>query len=155
MSAAAALQLAYMAVAVGAAVLIYRSPLFDLRSLRRRAGVDEDARATPLDLMERADLSALLNLLVIVGAGLALLIGWRIPAEIERIYGGGASFGLLFPSVDMTMTGRLAQVVGAVAFGLIALRLLRILVLFAAAGMAGFAGLGALDYVLELGWILG
>ena len=82
-----------------------------------------------------------------------MLIGWRIPAEIERIWGSGAGFGLIFPNVEMTTLGRLAQVVGVVCFGLIALRLLRILVLFAATGVAGVGGFAAFDYVLQLGWL--
>ena len=87
---------------------------------------------------------------VAIQTGLAVLVGWRVPAEIERIYGGGASFGILFPSVEMTTLGKGAQVVGAVCLGLIALRLLRVLVVFAAAGMAGVGGLAALNYVFDL-----
>lgn len=92
----------------------------------------------------------MLNILVILGAGLSMLIGWRVPAEIERIYGSGASFGLLFPSVEMTTLGKGAQVVCAICLGLIALRLLRLLVVFAAAGMICATGVAAINYVFDL-----
>lgn len=156
------LHLAFMAVCVLALVVVYTVPWFDLRSLKRmarrrmRAALSEDdaAGGVPVapvgDMLERPDLGAILNLLVIVGTGLAILVGWRVPAEIERIYGGGASFGILFPSVEMTTLGKGAQVVGAVCLGLVALRLLRLLVLFAAAGMIGVGGAAALNYVFDL-----
>lgn len=140
----------YIAACLLAVILVYRLRIFDLRSLRRREGQAE----TAMDLFERPDLGALVNILVIGGAALAIVVGWRIPAEIERIYGGGARFGILFPDVEMTTLGRAAQIVGMVSFGMIALRLLRILVMFAAAAMLGVGGFAALDYVFQLGWLL-
>ena len=154
------LHLAFMALCVVMLIVVYTVPLFDLRSLKRMARrrmqqalSDNDAAGgvpQPEDPLDRPDLGAILNLLVIVGTGLAILVGWRVPAEIERIYGGGASFGILFPSVEMTTLGKATQVVGAICLGLIALRLLRVLVVFAAAGMAGVGGLAALNYVFDL-----
>ena len=141
----------YIGASVLAMLLIYRLRFFDMRSLRR--GRDDDADRSAFDLFDRPDLGAVVGLLVIGGTFLAMLIGWRIPAEVERVWGAGASFGLIFPDVEMTTLGRLAQVVGVVCFGLIALRLLRILVLFAAAGLAGAGGLAGIDYVLQLGWL--
>ena len=73
-------------------------------------------------------LGTILHMLVILGTATAGLIGWRIPAEIERIYGDGAGFGLIFPNVTMPMIGKAAQVIGAFTFALIALRLLRLIV---------------------------
>jgi hypothetical protein len=140
----------YIAACLVGLVLVYRLGIFDLRSLRRADG--DDVRK--LDLFERPDLGALVNILVIGGAALAIVVGWRIPAEIERIYGSGAHFGILFPDVEMTTLGRAAQVVGMVSFGMIALRLLRILVMFAAAAMLGVGGFAAFDYVFQLGWLL-
>ncbi len=102
------------------------------------------------DLIDRPDLGAMLNLLVIVGTALAMLVGWRVPAEIERLYGAGASFGLLFPHVEMTTIGKAAQVVGTVCLGLIALRLLRILVFFAAAALIALGCVAAVEYVFDL-----
>ena len=140
----------YIAACLVAVVLVYRLGVFDLRSLRRR----DDEQTSAMDLFERPDLGALVNILVIGGAALAIVAGWRIPTEIERIYGGGARFGILFPDVEMTTLGRAAQIVGMVSFGMIALRLLRILVMFAAAAMLGVGGFAALDYVFQLGWLL-
>lgn len=150
---------AFMGLCLVSLGVVYWVPWFDLRSLKRMAlrrarsrAVDGDERDPPraMDVFDRPDLGAILNLLVIIGTGLAMLVGWRVPAEIERIYGSGASFGLLFPSVEMTTLGKGAQVVGTVCLGLIALRLLRLLVVFAAAGMAGLGGLAAVNYVFDL-----
>lgn len=155
---APALQTGFIALCVVALALVYTVPIFDLRSLRRvalrrmrGAGAAEERHARPAaDLLDRPDLGAILNLLVIVGTALAMLVGWRVPAEIERIYGGGASFGLLFPHVEMTTLGRAAQVIGTVCLGLIALRLLRILVYFAAVALIGIGCVAALDYIFRL-----
>ena len=158
---APALHLGFMAVCVVLLITFYTVPWFDLRSLKRlvkrrigkQASDEEKTRGQDglvADMFDRPDLGAILNLLVILGTGLAMLIGWRIPAEIERIYGSGASFGLLFPTVEMTTLGKAAQVVGATCLGLIALRLLRLLVVFAAAGMAGVTSVAAMNYVFDL-----
>lgn len=155
------LHLIFMISCVVVLTIIYSVPWFDLRSLKRMAvrralksshDDDKDTANSGVvaDMFDRPDLGAILNLLVIAGTGLAILVGWRVPAEIERIYGSGASFGILFPSVEMDTLGRGAQVVGAVCLGLIALRLLRILVVFAAAGVAGLSGVAGLNYVFEL-----
>lgn len=155
------LHIAFMGACILGLVIVYTVPFFDLRSLKRmamrriaKAGADEmksaDQTGIVGDMLDRPDLGAILNLLIIIGTGLAMLVGWRVPAEIERIYGSGASFGILFPSVEMTTLGKAAQVVGLVCLGLIALRLLRLLVLFAAAGVAGVGGLAAFNYVFDL-----
>ena len=102
------LHAAYIGACLIALALVYRLRVFDLRSLKRSESEDEAAR---FDLFDRPDLGAVVGLLVIGGTVIAMLIGWRIPAEIERIWGGGARFGIIFPSVDMTLIGRLAQVV--------------------------------------------
>lgn len=155
------LHMAFIAGCLALLILVYTVPVFDLRSLRRmaarrmsKAGADAEKggpREGPVaDLLDRPDLGAILNLLVIVGTGLAMLVGWRVPAEIERIYGGGASFGLLFPHVEMTTLGKGAQVIGTVCLGLVAIRLLRILVYFAAAAMILLGCVLAIDYVFDV-----
>lgn len=78
--------------------------------------------------MEGPGPGAVLHMLVFAGTATAALIGWRIPAEIERLYGDGAGFGLIFPNVTMPTIGRLAQVIGALAFAVVALRFLRLLI---------------------------
>jgi hypothetical protein len=50
----------------------------------------------------------------------------------------------------MTTLGKSAQVIGTVCLGLVALRLLRLLVIFAAAGLAALGCIAALNYVFEL-----
>ena len=156
---AATLHMAFIAGCLALLVVVHAVPVFDLRSLRRmaarrmsKAGAEAGkGREGPVaDLLDRPDLGAILNLLVIVGTGLAMLVGWRVPAEIERIYGGGASFGLLFPHVEMTTLGKGAQVIGTVCLGLVALRLLRILVYFAAAAVIGLGCVLAVNYVFDV-----
>ena len=93
--------------------------------LRRRA---TEATAKGRAWMEGPGPGAVIHMLVFVGTATAALIGWRIPAEIERLYGDGAGFGLIFPNVTMPMIGRLAQVIGALTFAIVALRCLKILV---------------------------
>ncbi|MEM9140844.1 MAG: hypothetical protein AAGB15_13545 [Pseudomonadota bacterium] len=155
------LHLGFMGLCVLGLIVVYTVPIFDLRSLKSmavrrmaKAGADKtkdaDQPGIASDMFDRPDLGAILNLLIILGTGLAMLIGWRVPAEIERIYGSGASFGILFPSVEMTTLGKAAQVVGLVCLGLIALRLLRLLVVFAAAGVTGLGGLAAFNYIFDL-----
>jgi hypothetical protein len=153
------LHLAFIAVCLALLVVVHTVPIFDLRSIRRivarriaKSGADaqKDRERPVADLLDRPDLGAILNLLVIVGTGLAMLVGWRVPAEIERIYGSGASFGLLFPQVEMTTLGKGAQVIGTVCLGLVALRLLRILVYFAAAALICLGCVLAINYVFEV-----
>ena len=78
--------------------------------------------------LEGPGVGAVMHFMIIVGMLTSALIGWRIPAEIERIYGDGAGFGLFFPNVTMPTIGKLAQVIGALTFALVALRLLRLIV---------------------------
>lgn len=95
------------------------------RSLRHHAvQLSDKSRAW----MEGPGPGAVLHLLVFVGTATAALIGWRIPAEIERLYGDGAGFGLIFPNVTMPTIGRLAQVIGALTFAVVTLRFLRFLI---------------------------
>ena len=91
-----------------------------------------------------------MHLLVFGGTATAALIGWRIPAEIERLYGDGAGFGLIFPNVTMPMLGRAAQVIGALTFALIALRLLRLIVPLMSILLILLGVVLAIEYVLDL-----
>jgi len=105
------------------------------RSTLRRKSVefepdpmDEKLGARMMKAMHGPGSGAMLHLLVILGTATCALIGWRIPAEIERIYGDGAGFGLIFPNVTMPTIGKLAQVIGAATFGACSLRMLQLLV---------------------------
>lgn len=95
-------------------------------------------------------LGAMIHMLVIVGTATAGLIGWRIPAEIERIYGDGAGFGLIFPNVTMPTIGKAAQVIGAFTFALIALRLLRLIVPLMSVILIVLTVVLATEYVFDL-----
>ena len=153
---APALHLIYMAVCLGLLAMVYTVPWFDLRSLRHMAlrkdasTQDNDPPRPQSDPMERPDLGAILNLLVILGTAFAAFVGWQFPEQIEFFYGKGGSIGLWAPNVEMTPLGRAAQVVGAVCLGLVALRLLKLLVWFTAAGALGAGGVAAIDYVFDL-----
>ena len=109
----------------GAELLLTSGSEHSPPSLRARAvQMSEKGRAW----MEGPGPGAVLHMLVFVGTATAALIGWRIPAEIERLYGDGAGFGLIFPNVTMPTIGRLAQVIGALTFAVVTLRFLRFLV---------------------------
>ena len=110
----------------------------------RAAAISERGRAW----MEGPGPGAILHLLVFVGTATAALIGWRIPAEIERLYGDGAGFGLIFPNVTMPTIGRLAQVVGALAFALVALRFLRFLIPLIALASIAIVAILAGQYIM-------
>ncbi len=79
-------------------------------------------------MQSRPGASAILVLLVLLGTAICALIGWRIPQEIERIFGDGGTFSLIFSDSEVPALGRLAQVIGAATFGACALRTLRFLV---------------------------
>ena len=104
-------------------------------------------------MAEQPGPGAILRLLVFAGTAVAALIGWRIPAEIERLYGDGAGFGLIFPNVTMPPLGRFAQVLGALTFALIALRLLRFLIPIMALALVLGLSILAIQYVV--GWQVG
>lgn len=88
------------------------------------------------------------HIFVLGGTLLLALIGWRIPAEIERIYGAGAKFGLIFPQVEMSTIGRAAQVLGAFGLGFSAMRLMRYIVPIFAFLLVAVLVLSAIAYVL-------
>ena len=121
------------------------------------AGVEAGHHATDRQLLpaflgnlDGPGLGAMLHMLVILGTVTAGLIGWRIPAEIERIYGDGAGFGLIFPNVTMPTLGKAAQVLGAFTFALIALRLLRLIVPLMSVLLILLAVVLAVEYVFDL-----
>lgn len=107
----------------------------------------EDARLTRGSFFEYPSHALLILIFGLVGLiGLAF-VGWRIPEEIERIYGAGGAFRLFNPDVTMPTLGRAAQVVGAVCFALMALRLLRPAVFLGLLALLGGLGVFAFAYV--------
>lgn len=155
----AQLQLAYIVFCLFLLIIVFYLPARRRRlqkkmSTLRRKSIEfepdpEDAKmsARMIKAMHGPGSGAILHLMVILGAATCALIGWRIPAEIERIYGDGAGFGLIFPNVTMPTIGKLAQVVGAATFGACSLRMLRLLVpLMTVLVIVGLA-LAAVQYV--------
>lgn len=152
------LQAAYIA----SCLLLLMVVLFVPKSRRGRdevpvAGLNPAADKADRKLLPRVmrnldgpGLGAILHLLVILGTATAALIGWRIPAEIERIYGDGAGFGLIFPNVTMPTIGKAAQVIGAATFALCALRLLRIIVPLIALVSIALVAVLAFEYVFDV-----
>ena len=128
--------------------IVYLARAFDMRNLSgwtRRAYGDDAPR---VDIFDRPDLAALFTLLTVVALSLAAYIGWRIPAEIERLFGARILQPGLIPGVEMSQMGRVAQVAGAIALGLIALRALRPFIVLAGAAAVAFIGLLAVGYVV-------
>jgi hypothetical protein len=89
------LHLAFIGGCLVLLILVYTVPLFDLRSLRRmiarrmKAGEDVDKqKEAAANLLDRPDLGALVNLLVIVGTGLAVLVGWSVPPRSSASMAG-------------------------------------------------------------------
>ncbi len=126
-------------------------------STLRRKSVDfepdpEEAKlpARFIQAMRGPGSGAILHMLVFLGCATCALIGWRIPAEIERIYGDGAGFGLIFPNVDMPTVGRLAQVFGAATFAACSLRMLQLLVPVMFVVVLVVLGLAAFQYVTNV-----
>lgn len=136
----AQLQVAYIVFCAFLLVVVFYLPARRRRKQRkmstlRRKSIDfepdpeeEKLSARFIKAMHGPGSGAILHMLVFLGCATCALIGWRIPAEIERIYGDGAGFGLIFPNVDMPTIGRLAQVIGAATFGACSLRMLQLLV---------------------------
>lgn len=93
----------------------------------RRRDVDANAVAQLIDWFEIRGIGTVYQLVVLVGTFCLAWIGWRLPAEIENFYQGIAPHLEAFPRAE-TITGRLAQCVGAAGFTLIALRSMRYIV---------------------------
>lgn len=88
----------------------------------------EDRFLSMLDWFETNGFGTFFHILVLAGTLLLALIGWRIPAELERLFGAIPDYHLIFPTVEIGMIGRAAQVIGAFGFGFVALRAMRFVV---------------------------
>ena len=97
--------------------------------------------------LRRPGEGALLMLIVLIGTAVCALIGWRIPAEIERAFGDGGAFALLMPEVTLPAIGKAAQIVGLATFGAIALRSLRVVVPATVVALLVVGALLAIEYV--------
>ena len=150
------LQSGYIACCLILVLIVFAWPAWR-RSKRHKHGAamgeggEEAVQANPkskvLTVLEGPGSGAILHMLILAATAICALIGWRIPAEIERIYGEGAGFGLIFPNVTMPTIGKLAQVIGAVTLGLVCLRLLRLIVPLISVVLLALLTLLAIEYV--------
>lgn len=112
---------AYLAFCILTTVIVYSFRALDHRPLS--SGHDDDYE--PVGFFERPDRAIIMLTFGILGVAFLAYLGWRLPQEIQRIAEGQSSFRLFTAVVNLDSLGRGAQVVGAVSFGLIALRLMR------------------------------
>jgi|GEM_PF-5423731 len=111
----------YLALCILITAIVHSFRFFDRRALA--AELDENLQ--PLSFFERPDRGLLIVGLGIVAMVAAAYLGWRLPAEIQRVMNGAE---LLAGEADVAngSLGRGAQVVGATCFVLITLRLMRL-----------------------------
>ena len=132
----------YLALCIFITVLVHSFRIFDMRALASE--LDDDLQ--PLSFFERPDRGLLILTFGMVALVAAAYLGWRLPAEIQRVMEGGE----LLAFASDTATGplaRAAQVVGATCFLLVALRLMRLsLILTFAVTVMGLA-VAAYTYV--------
>jgi hypothetical protein len=94
-------------------------------------------------------IDAFMTLFVLVVTGVFMYLGWRIPMEYAGSAKGSALFTLKFDIETLSELGRGAQVVGAVCFGLAAVRLLRWLIPALALVLMFLFGAAAIEYIFE------
>lgn len=150
----------YMIIAIALAAIVHALPALDLRGVGRmrarsapEAGADAEidyeprARAHRAErrraaqaaaeeaALPRADLAVLIATFGALGVALGAAIGFLGPRFLETAFAAGESETAEFVWTADAPLARAAQMIGAVAFGLIALRMLRIfmaLAIFAA-----------------------
>lgn len=132
----------YLLACLVVAVVVHAFRFFDQRAL----AADLDERLRPLSFFDRPDR----GLIVVVVGFLSLLaaayLGWRLPADIQRMVMEGET-ALFASEVARGSLARGAQVVGAVCFALVALRLLRFSLILTFACTMLFLAIAAYTYV--------
>lgn len=126
-----------------ATVIVYAFNALDLSRFVRTG----DAREGGEGFFEYPDHALLILICGLIGLLVLAILGWRIPQEVERLYGAGGTFRWLVPDVAMTTLGRAAQVIGAVCFFLVGLRWMRPAVFFGLLVSVFVLGLMAFGYV--------
>ncbi|MCI4663594.1 MAG: hypothetical protein MRY74_02625 [Neomegalonema sp.] len=150
-----AVYVGYVIAALALLALVYSLNQFDLRGIgkisRRRPLMaadeadyeDEDlerradyARPEQIMIVPRADLAVLIALFGVLGVGLGAVLGFVGPRAIHYAFASGdAAAGFSWRGGEAIE--RVAQIAGAMCFGLIALRMIRLFIVFA--GFAAFA----------------
>ncbi len=132
----------YLGLCILLAVIVHSFSIFDKRALATE--LDDDLN--PLSFFERPDRGLLILFFGMLALVVAAYVGWRVPAEIQHFMGGE---GAAAADIANGPLARAAQVVGAVSFLLIALRLLRLsLILTFALSMMALA-VAAYSYVFS------
>ncbi len=93
----------------------------------RRNLADAEGVAILIEWFEIRGLGTIYQLLVFIGIFCIAWVGWRLPADIENLSRDLGANLEAFPRAG-TMAGRLAQVVGALGFSIIAMRSIRFVV---------------------------
>lgn len=158
----------YILGALGVLLIVYAFPVFDMRGVgrvrRRRLGpVDDEGefaapapgdmaavrRAEAISILPRADLTAVVTVLACAAVAVMATLGFLGPRLIDQMLGEGP----VAPLADWAWRAgapleRVAQVAGALCFGLIAMRMLRPMLAFAALFLIAAGVNLAVNYVL-------
>lgn len=98
---------------------------------RERRERDADKMIDLLEWFEEFGLGAFFHVIVLFGVLSMMYVGWRVPFELAQI---AEPFGeqppdnsglALLPSINEFVFARAAQIIGALSFGYVALRMMR------------------------------
>lgn len=158
----------YMLGCILIAILVWRFEMFDMRGVSRvvsqppesldrddDAFLEPDSRSSAERIeaprlalqttLPRMDLALLATIGGLLGVGLGAALGWLIPLALEHLPGGDG-WGALTAERPMA---RLAQVIGAAALAVAALRMIRVFMLLGLLAAATLLALLAANYVLD------
>ena len=163
-----AIYVGYMLVSLALLVLVYTQSALDLRGvgqIRRRPplmAADEADYEEPEDLERRADFSPAVHIMAVPRADLAMLIavfgalgvllgamiGFAGPRVIDALYGGEITNAQSLQWTAAKPLERVAQISGALCFGLIAVRMIRVFITLAAFAAVAACAHAAVAYTL-------
>lgn len=160
-----AIYVGYMLVALALLMLVYTQSALDLRGvgqIRRLPPLmaadeaeyeDEDlerradyARPEQFMIVPRADLAMFIAIFGALGVLLGGLIGFIGPRLIEMSYAGGEIDAFSWTAAKPLE--RVAQITGAICFGLIALRMIRVFIALAVFAVLALCAHAAVAYTL-------
>jgi hypothetical protein len=134
----------YLGLCILLTVIVHSFSIFDRRAL----ATELDDELNPLSFFERPDRGLLILFFGALGLIVAAYVGWRVPAEIQQFMGRGEAVASDIASGPLA---RAAQVVGAICFLLIALRLLRLSLILTFALSVMALAVAAYAYVFNAG----